>query len=621
MSLAGLGSWGSNLLGQASSQLGKVSEQLGVAEQVEQAAASLKAATKSVKSTLKENLGGLNGFASGFTGGETHTFPGVKGGPPRIVTEVSFIAEGGFGAVVKVSESKTGQSFALKKIKCAEGVQIASTLQAAEAEAQLLTKLPPHPNILQCLGYITDNHGGGSSTVKILLELCSGGHLLDYQDARNGKLSPKEVMEPFVQIVEGVRHLHSQNPPIQHRDLKVENVLMGNDGKWKLCDFGSCSTQQVPATELSRPAMMNLQEEIEKTVTMLYRPPEMVDIDMNYRQGYAITTQVDLWMLGCILYTLAFYRHPFQDSATAMAIWNAKYFIPGDHPMAQSPKLCALIHWLLAPVPQERPSADRLIEACKAIGKAEYSEFLAALPSSVQKKIASTSALYTARKEKEVPIEWDLNRAKSGPAAASSRSSGSRAAANGKASPAKNAESEFDLRFALSAEAPGPGRSAGTGGYNGNRGASVANGASATNANAHGDLLSLDSGPGTAQMATSAPSMDDLLGFTSAPAPPVALSRATSAPAAAVPDNTLIGFADFGSPAAALPHAFSTPATGAVPSSQPNTTATFDFADFSAAPQPNFADFSQQPPVAPAQATNAPSSQPQGQTANLLDLF
>merc|ERR1711953_1328581 len=102
--------------------------------------------------------------------------------------------------------------------------------------------------------------------------------------------------------------------------------------------------------------------------------------------------------------------------------------------------------------------------------------------------------------------------------------------------------------------------------------------------------------------------MDDLLGITSAPAPPVALSRATSAPAAAVPDNNLIGFADFGSPAAALPDAFSNLGAGAAPASQPNTTAAFDFADFSAAPPPNFADFSQQPPVAPAQTANAPSS-------------
>ena len=38
--------------------------------------------------------------------------------------------------------------------------------------------------------------------------------------------------------------MHSQNPPIAHRDIKIENVLYSN-GKYKLCDFGSCSTSIV----------------------------------------------------------------------------------------------------------------------------------------------------------------------------------------------------------------------------------------------------------------------------------------------------------------------------------------------------------------------------------------
>lgn len=51
----------------------------------------------------------------------------------------------------------------------------------------------------------------------------------------------------------------------------------------------------------------------------------MVDTWNNYFVG----TPVDIWALGCILYTLCFMRHPFEDSAK-LRIMNANYSIPAD---------------------------------------------------------------------------------------------------------------------------------------------------------------------------------------------------------------------------------------------------------------------------------------------------
>ena len=63
-----------------------------------------------------------------------------------------------------------------------------------------------------------------------------------------------EVLEIVSDIVRGLLHMHMQNPPIAHRDIKVsiviklilffklENVLRGSDNQWKICDFGSSST-------------------------------------------------------------------------------------------------------------------------------------------------------------------------------------------------------------------------------------------------------------------------------------------------------------------------------------------------------------------------------------------
>ena len=45
----------------------------------------------------------------------------------------------------------------------------------------------------------------------------------------------------------GIKVLHSMKPPITHRDLKIENILL-NQKRFKLCDFGSCSTDYIDLT-------------------------------------------------------------------------------------------------------------------------------------------------------------------------------------------------------------------------------------------------------------------------------------------------------------------------------------------------------------------------------------
>ncbi|CAK9021295.1 Isocitrate dehydrogenase [NADP], partial [Durusdinium trenchii] len=130
-SLQGLSSWGSNLLGQASEQLGPAAAA---------AAASIRSGVKEVKKSVKENLGNVTATAASFSA-ETHQLQGVNGAPAREVTEVAFLAEGAFGAVMKVSCNRTGEKFALKKISCMEGVQVASSFEAAEREAKTWAKL------------------------------------------------------------------------------------------------------------------------------------------------------------------------------------------------------------------------------------------------------------------------------------------------------------------------------------------------------------------------------------------------------------------------------------------------------------------------------------------------
>jgi AP2-associated kinase len=56
--------------------------------------------------------------------------------------------------------------------------------------------------------------------------------------------------------------------------------------------------------------VFKLFEGFEKNTTLMYRPPEMLD---QYSK-FDIDFKADIWMIGCILYTLCYAKHPFMDA-------------------------------------------------------------------------------------------------------------------------------------------------------------------------------------------------------------------------------------------------------------------------------------------------------------------
>lgn len=88
-------------------------------------------------------------------------------------------------------------------------------------------------------------------------------------------------------------------------------------------------------------------EEFEKQTTFMYRPPEMCDPYL----GFKVNTQVDMWQLGGVAFTLMFFRHPFVD-CSKMGIISASFFWPPDS--NYSNKLENLVRNLLTPDPEKR---------------------------------------------------------------------------------------------------------------------------------------------------------------------------------------------------------------------------------------------------------------------------
>ncbi|KAJ3361831.1 Ark1/Prk1 protein kinase Ppk29, partial [Kappamyces sp. JEL0680] len=80
-------------------------------------------------------------------------------------------------------------------------------------------------------------------------------------------------------------------------------VLLHN-GRFKLCDFGSCTTVITPADSfLAIQEIRKLEDEIAKFTTLQYRAPEMCDL--YSKRG--LNEKVDIWALGVLLYKLCYY--------------------------------------------------------------------------------------------------------------------------------------------------------------------------------------------------------------------------------------------------------------------------------------------------------------------------
>lgn len=158
--------------------------------------------------------------------------------------------------------------------------------------------------------------------------------------------------------------MHYLKPPLLHRDLKVENVLISKTAKgtpvYKICDFGSAASPR-PAAKTSEEGRL-IEEDVQKHTTMQYRSPEMIDV---WRK-VPIDEKSDIWALGVLLYKLCYYTTPFEDVGQ-MAILNASYKYP-NYP-SFSPRLKKFIGHMLKEHPKDRPNIYQVVkEACSMRG-------------------------------------------------------------------------------------------------------------------------------------------------------------------------------------------------------------------------------------------------------------
>ncbi|KAM6221690.1 cyclin-G-associated kinase [Rhynchocyon petersi] len=274
------------------------------------------------------------------------------------------LAEGGFAFVYEAQDLGSGKEYALKRLLSDEEEKSRAIIQ----EVCFMKKLSGHPNIVQFCSAASigkEESDTGQAEFLLLTELCKG-QLVDFLKnvESRGPLSCDTVVKILYQTCRAVQHMHKQKPPIIHRDLKVENLLLSDQGTIKLCDFGSATTvSHYPDYSWSAQKRAMVEEEITRNTTPMYRTPEIVDLYSNF----PINEKQDIWALGCILYLLCFQQHPFEDGAK-LRIVNGKYSIPPND--TRYTVFHSLIRSTLKVDPEERLSITELVNQLQEIAAA-----------------------------------------------------------------------------------------------------------------------------------------------------------------------------------------------------------------------------------------------------------
>lgn len=287
----------------------------------------------------------------------------VQVGNHRVVIE-KYLSEGGFAHVyvVRLPKPVDGAELAvLKRVAVPNKEHLANM----RTEVDTMKRLRGQKAIVKYIDSHASQLKGGGYEVFLLMEYCAGGGLIDFMNTRlQNRLTEPEILKIFSDVAEGVACMHYLKPPLLHRDLKVENVLISSTSSvrtYKVCDFGSAAPPRPAATSAAEGRL--IEDDIQRHTTLQYRSPEMIDV---YRKQ-PIDEKSDIWALGVLLYKLCYYTTPFEEVGQ-MAILNARFKYPA-HPVF-SDQLKLLIASMLREQPSKRPNIYQVLEkACQMQGK------------------------------------------------------------------------------------------------------------------------------------------------------------------------------------------------------------------------------------------------------------
>jgi hypothetical protein len=237
-------------------------------------------------------------------------------------------------------------------------------------------QLVSHRNICSLYRISTVGH-----SLLFFMEFAPGGTLLDIVNQKKG-LGEPEAQFYFIQLFAAVRHLHLFHF-VAHRDLKLENVMIGRGRVVKLADFGLAGTacNSLMHTFLGTPG---------------FQAPEII-------AGNEYSEKCDIWSLGVCLWAMVAGRMPFSTQNT-----NYRLFLEEikkiQYPRAFSPPLQDLLKKMLVVKPEERPSLMQLQDHAWLKGLEQLNPNIAPQPVYFQ-AARSLAAVSKLKRKKTAPLD------------------------------------------------------------------------------------------------------------------------------------------------------------------------------------------------------------------------
>jgi len=253
------------------------------------------------------------------------------------------IGSGGMADVYLAEDEQLGRKVALKVLhrRFAEDQEFVERFRREASAAAGLQ----HPNVVQVF-----DRGAWDGTYYIAMEFLDGRSLKQIV-REDAPLPATLAVDITIQILRAARFAHRRG--VIHRDIKPHNVIVDDEGRVKVTDFGIARAGASDMTETG--AIMG---------TAAYLSPEQA-------QGHAVSASSDLYSIGILLYELLTGRVPFEaESAVTIALKQvSEEPVP---PRALNPEVSPELEDVVLRALQKDPArrfadADAFVEALEAV--------------------------------------------------------------------------------------------------------------------------------------------------------------------------------------------------------------------------------------------------------------